>query len=592
MRDRRWDTDVCVVGGGMSGLCAALAAARRGARVVLAHDRPVFGGNASSEIRVGIIGADRCGAVPHARETGLIEEIRLRNLASNPGMDWCLWDLLLYEMAREEPNLTALMNASCLDATLEAGRIAAVTAWQLTTETRHAVHAPVFIDASGDGILAALSGADTRIGREARAEYDEPAAPAVADARTMGMTCYFCARREQTPSAFTPPPWAHVYETDDRLPYGAPGHDARHVVERGGRRFRLGHWWIELGGEADGIHDTEELKHELLRIVLGVWDHIKNRGDHDAGNFRLEWLQFLPGKRESRRILGDYVLNQRDCEKAPVFPDTVAYGGWPMDDHDPRGFYKTAAPTIFHPCASPYGIPYRCLYSRNVPNLMMAGRNISATHMALSSTRVMATCATLGQAAGTAAAMAVARGIAPREVGRSHLRDLQQTLMLEDCHLPGFALEVPPVTRRFALSSSHGDPSVLWNGTDRQVGDRRNCLDLPAGGWVALEAPEPCAVKCLDVVCDSDLSTQIVTMDYAEEYPAGHRALPAGLVSSFRVSVRAGERWEPLATVSKNARRQLRIPIGRSVTGLRLDGFETVGGAAAASVRLFRMSLQ
>lgn len=224
MKKRTLETDVCVVGGGMAGICAAISAARHGARVALVHDWPVYGGNASSEIRVGIIGADRCGGLANLRETGLIEEIRLRNLAANPGMDWRLWDLLLYGMVNEEPAIHALMNTTCLSATVRAKRIASIRAWQMTSETFYDIEAGIFIDCSGDGILAALSGADYRVGREARSEFNEPAASETADRKTMGMTCLFYARREDTPSTFQPPPWAYSYPDDYSLPYEAPGH--------------------------------------------------------------------------------------------------------------------------------------------------------------------------------------------------------------------------------------------------------------------------------------------------------------------------------------------------------------------------------
>ncbi|MBU4199244.1 MAG: FAD-dependent oxidoreductase [Verrucomicrobia bacterium] len=590
MKTKSVNADVCVVGGGMAGICAAISAARHGAKVVLIHDRPVYGGNASSEIRVGIIGADRCGALANLRETGLIEEIRLRNLDANPGMDWCLWDLLLYSLVNEEPAIHALMNATCLLATVREKRIVSVRAWQMTSETFYDIDARIFIDCSGDGILAECSGADYRVGREARSEFNEPAAPETADRKTMGMTCLFYARREDRPSAFQPPLWAYSYPDDYRLPYGAPGH--KDSVSRGGRQYRVGYWWIEMGGEADAIHDTESLKHELLKIVLGVWDHIKNHGQHEADNFRLEWIQFLPGKREGRRIMGDYILTQNDCAGAAHFADTVAYGGWPMDDHNPKGFYQTHDTTIFHPCASPYEIPYRCLCSRAIENLMMAGRNVSVTHMALSSARVMATCAVVGQAVGTAAALAVARNLAPREIGRSHGDELQQTLMADDCYLPGVVWRMPLVNGAFAVSASHGDPAVLWNGVDRPVGDTANCLELPKSGWIALESREPTWVDTLDIVFDSDLSTQIITMDYHGEYAGGHKSLPATLVSAFRLSIRSVRDWEPFTVVQGNWRRLCRIELKRAVTGIRLDQFKTVGGNSSPMVRVFRVNVR
>ncbi|MCX5758632.1 MAG: FAD-dependent oxidoreductase [Candidatus Hydrogenedentes bacterium] len=399
------EVDFCVVGGGMAGMCAALAAARHGAKVVLVQDRPVLGGNASSECRMHICGADR-HKLPHLRETGILEELRLENANRNPNSNHSVWDLILYEKVRFAPNITLLLNCSCLDAVMDGSRIECVRGWQLTTQTYHTIRAKIFADCSGDAVLAPLTGAEFRVGHEARAEYGESIAPETADRRTMGMTCLFQAREHGTPQPYEPPEWIYRFDRDEDLPYGAKGH----------KWFQMGYWWVELGGEDDSIANTESLRDELLKTALGVWDHIKNRGDHGAENWALEWIQFLPGKRESRRYVGGHVLTQSDIEAEGRFDDVVAYGGWTMDDHHPAGFraVKIGAPaTIFHPAPSPYGIPYRCLYSRNVTNLMFAGRCVSVSHVALSSTRVMGTGCSMGQAVGTAAALALAKGLLP-----------------------------------------------------------------------------------------------------------------------------------------------------------------------------------
>ena len=309
------EVDLCVVGGGMAGLCAALAAARHGASVVLMHERPVLGGNASSECRVHVCGADRHGALPYLRETGILEELRLENLRRNPHQSYSVWDLVLYEAARHQPHLTLMLNCTCLEAEMAGNRISAVTGWQLTTETYQQVRAQIYADCSGDAILAPLTGARFRVGREARREYGEPAAPETADERTMGMSILFQARCYDAPQPFTAPAWAYTFPDDSDLPYGAGGH----------RWWEMGYWWVELGGEYDSIRDTETLRDELLRISLGVWDHIKNHGDHGADHWSLEWLQFLPGKRESRRYLGDHVLTQLDLEAEGKFADVVDF---------------------------------------------------------------------------------------------------------------------------------------------------------------------------------------------------------------------------------------------------------------------------
>ena len=373
--------DFCVVGGGLAGLCAAVAAARHGARVALMQERPMLGGNASSEVRMWVCGAHG----RDNRETGLVEELMLENLYRNPDYNYSVWDGILYELAAYQQNLTLLLNCTCNDCAMEGSRIVSVTGWQMTTQSYHTVHAALFADCSGDSVLAPLTGAQTRWGRESCEEFGEDIAPAAADRRTMGMSCMIQARQETHPSTFIPPKWAHKYTRAD-LPYRLP--DMDNPMEN--------FWYLELGGEYDAIADTEWLRDELLRMAYGIWDFVKNDPElkEKNANWRLDWVGILPGKRESRRYVGDHILTQHDVRAGGRFDDLVAYGGWSMDDHHPGGFRSPEQPTIFHPAPSPYGIPYRCLYAADIDNLFCAGRNISVTHTAMSSTRVMATCAT------------------------------------------------------------------------------------------------------------------------------------------------------------------------------------------------------
>ncbi len=405
MKNIYHNVDFCVIGGGLAGLCAAIAAARKGLSVALMHDRPVLGGNASGEIRMWISGANTW--VTGNRETGIIEEIHIENMYRNPTGNWQIWDSILYEKARYQENLTLLLNCSCNDVLMTGDVITAVTGWQLTTETTHIVNAGYFADCSGDSILAHLAGAEYRIGHESKAEFNEDIAPDIEDKNTMGMSCLIQAREMHFPQKFIPPTWAINFPDDLSLKNRC--HDFENPE---GNNF----WWIELGGLNDSIHDTEELRDELLKIAFGIWDHIKNNGDHGADNWVLEWIGFLPGKRESRRCVGDMIMNQHHIREGGNFEDVVAFGGRSMDDHNPAGFWHSGEIATFHPVTSIFGIPYRSLYSKNINNLWFAGRNISMTHVAMSAARVMATCATIGQAVGTAAAIAVKQGLSPRGV--------------------------------------------------------------------------------------------------------------------------------------------------------------------------------
>ncbi|MBO7620007.1 MAG: FAD-dependent oxidoreductase, partial [Victivallales bacterium] len=350
METIRHQAEFCVVGGGLAGMAAAVAAARHGAKTVLIQDRPVLGGNASSECRMWISGARN-----DVHETGYVEELKLENNYRNPQLSWSIWDSITYESVRFQPNLEVILNCSVNDLTMDGMRITSVKGWQLTTQTWHVVEADLFADCSGDSILAPLSGADFRIGREARNEFGEDFGPDEDDLKTMGMSCLIQARETDSPKKFIPPAWANKYLTDDDMPDRGHGY-------RGLSNF----WWIELGGEDDSIRDTEIIRDRLLAVAFGVWDHIKNHGDHKADNWILDWVGFLPGKRESRRYLGDHILTQQEIKAEGRFDDMVAYGGWPMDDHDPAGMNGTGRPHTNYPAPSPYGIPYRSLYSRNV----------------------------------------------------------------------------------------------------------------------------------------------------------------------------------------------------------------------------------
>ena len=571
------DVDFCVVGGGMAGLIAALAAARHGARVALMHDRPVLGGNASSECRMHISGADRSGQIPDMRETGLLEEIRLEDLTRNPLFNYSIWDLVLYEKARFQPNLTLLLNCSCLDAETDGARITSVTGWQLTTYTRHTVRAKIFADCSGDGVLAPLTGAAFRVGREGRDEYGESIAPETADDRTMGMTCLFQARWHEEPKPFEAPPWARRFETEDELPYGGRQLDW----------LRMGYWWIELGGEHDSIHDTETLRDELLKVTLGVWDFIKNRSRFRrlAENWAIEWLQFLPAKRESRRYVGARTLTQNDIEAEGRFDDIVAYGGWSMDDHHPAGFdaVKLDAPaTIFHPAPSPYGIPYGCLYARDVENLMFAGRCMSCSHAAMSSTRVMGTLSAVGQSVGVAAAIAVREGLDPAGVA-SRIPELQQTLLRDDCYLPWTPLEFGPLTANAELRASQGDPEPLRDGVNRPVGDELHAWVCRPGDHAEYVFDAPRDVEQATLVLDSSLDKNI-TMSL--HYTGMLHSTPETLPRPFRIEGLVGDRWETVERVEGNTQRLVRVPLRRRLGGVRFV-LEATWGAAESRTFAF-----
>jgi hypothetical protein len=340
---------------------------------------------------------------------------------------------------------------------------------------------------------------------------------------------------------------------------------------------------MELGGEQHSIHDTETLRDELLKIAYGVWDHVKNRCAHkdQAANWALDWVGFLPAKRESRRYIGAHVLTQNDIEAEGRFDDIVAYGGWSMDDHHPAGFNAVklgAKATIFHPAPSPYGIPYRSLYSATVRNLMFAGRNISCTHAAMSSTRVMGTCSAIGQAVGTAAALACRNGIEPAGV-QAQITTLQQALLRDDAYLPWLPQQFGPLTTRSTLTASRGNPEPLRDGTNRPVGTDTHAWPCGVGDHVSYLFGKAEPVSEVTIIVDSAMD-RVNAMCFEVEKDR-LTSPPAVMPRTFRLEGLINGEWREVARVTGNIHRQVRLPIHALLGGVRFVLEETWGAPAS-----------
>ena len=562
--------DFCVIGGGMAGICAAVSAARHGARVVLMQDRPVLGGNASSECRMCIRGAASSDFA--FRESGIIQEIELENIYRNPTMNYSIWDSVLYEVLIKEPNVTLLLNCSCLGAEMDGNKIRSVTGWQLSSYTYHTVYADIFADCSGDSILADLSGAPYRVGREGKAEFDEYGAPDEPDRYTMGSSCLIEARETDHKCEFIPPEWAYVYPDDESM--YLKNHDVAKTM--------VNFWWIELGGEQDTIKDAQKINEELIKTAYGVWDHIKNRGDHGMENWELEWIGFLPGKRESRRYTGAYTLTQRDLEEGHLFRDAVAYGGWTMDNHSPKGFQYSGYSSVHIKTKAPYQIPFRSLYSQAVPNLMFAGRNISATHMAMSSTRVMATCAVMGQAVGTGAALAAEKRCLPHEVTEKHIDELQRMLLLDGCYIPGVQR---PIRRDLYPLLTHTQIEILTNGHERPQGGDANTVSFAEGSTLTVEMQSP--AKHLRLALDPDFSRESISDDKRSRIFAMRTHLrlsdkplnmPAPLLRSARLAFFGKGRELGEISLSQNRAPRLFFEIPEGCERIEIQNIRSWGG--------------
>ena len=554
-------TDLCVVGGGIAGVCTAVSAARNGIKVILMQDRPVLGGNASSEIRMWMGGAKG----KDTRETGIIEEMMLENYYINKSLSFNVWDDVIYGIVRSEKNITLLLNCSCLDAMCDGNRIISVKGWQMTSETFHTVKAKYFADCSGDSILAPLTGAEYMLGRESKSDFGETIPPNEADKRTMGMSILLQPRETDHKCEFIPPDWAYVYEDDAAL------HERPHHIG-----IDTNFWWIELGGMQDSIHDTDALHDELLKIAYGVWDHVKNKGDHGADNWELDWIGALPGKRESRRYVGEYVVTQNDVEAGGKFEDAVAYAGWSMDDHFPEGFYYAGGhPTIYHPAPSPWCLPLRALYSKKTDNLVFAGRNISVTHAALSSCRVMSTCGTLGQAIGTAVALAVK---ADKHIRDINIKEIQQTLLYDDSYIPGVKREVSALTQKAKTNSRF---EVLKNGYDRPVGNIDNSVLISMGENIEYVFDNYEDVTEIRIIFDSDLNRPRYNMPCMFRLHEEYYKVPKTLVKSFRITAHTENGDIVVFETSKNRQRMNKISVNLKVDKITLTVLDTWGNEKA-----------
>jgi hypothetical protein len=462
------DTHLVVVGGGLAGTCAAISAAREGLKVVLVQDRPVLGGNASSEVRLWALGATSHMGNNNrwSREGGVTNEIMEENLYRNRQGNAMIFDTILLEKCVLEPNLTLLLNTAAFEVEKsDADTISAVHAFCSQNSTRYLLKAPLFCDASGDGILGFMAGAAFRMGAEAKEEFDEAFAPDAAYGQLLGHSMYFYSKDVGTPVKFVPPSWA----LDDitKIP-----RYRQFNTNMQGCNF----WWLEYGGRLDTVHQTEDIKWELWRVIYGVWNYFKNSGKFpEAETMNLEWVGTIPGKRESRRFEGDYMIRQQDVVGQTAFDDVLVHGGWAVDLHPADGIYSEKSGCTQWHSKGVYGIPYRCHYSKNINNLFLAGRIISATHVAFGSTRVMATCAAGGQAVGTAAAICHERGLAPRALSSGDgLAELHRRLDRSGQFLPGREII---------------DPSDLATSATVTATSQLKLSEIPANDdWLKLES--------------------------------------------------------------------------------------------------------
>jgi hypothetical protein len=386
-------------------------------------------------------------------------------------------------LAASESNLTLFQNQVVIGVDMaDALTIAAVKTIGTLDNFTAVYKGRLFIDCSGDGWVGYYAGAEYRRGREARDEFNERLAPEKADDIMMSGVLFreaFIYRAVDTghPVTFEPPPWAYKWSSDD--------HIYRHVGD-----ISYGSWWFEHRGTINELENKEEARDDLLRITYGYWDYIKNTWSkrERAKNYALAVVATTLAKRETRRLIGDYILTQNDVQNDTFFEDRIASGGWYLDVHHPEGMFSgKEGPYQFNEHVALYQIPFRCLYSKNISNLLFAGRDMSVTHVALGTVRIQRTLACLGQAAGTAAARAVRLKLSPRTYAQQHMPALQQTLLKDDLFIPHVRNEDPLDLARFAqVRAASVDACQTFKKTDCQNAgymplDRPRAMVIPVG---------------------------------------------------------------------------------------------------------------
>ncbi len=556
--------DVVVVGGGVAGCNAAIAAARGDAKVALIQNRPMLGGNNSAEMGVPVSGGSSSG---RGRETGLNEEVG-RVHAFNYLSKWASGaDLVI----ADEANITVFLNSHVFEAqTDENKRITSVTAFNMIDGHRTRYSGDIFIDCTGDGWLGYYAGAKFMLGRESKEIFGESNAKDISDTITMSGSLMqnsilgYQAIDMGKPIPFDAPEWAYDLRNN------AEGYYKRPKFENG---YRAGNWWTENHGRNDDLWDPEFARDDLIRVSISYFNWIKNHSNlaDKAANYQLKFIPITNAKRETRRLIGDHILIEQDALQRKVFPDRVGYFVWKLDVHHPLGIFSKGSPYDFETNFEPASMPYRILYSKDTPNMFMAGRNVSVSHVALGTARVQGTTGMMGQVVGTAAAMCIKHKTTPRGIYQSHIPELQQQLLKDDMtilHLRNEDINDLALSASVKASSSKSTadgPYNVINGLTRPLDDDMKMWigkvpnnmwisdpseKLPQ--WIMLELHKQKTVNSVYLTFDTNLKTKrYATWQFKQE-----ERMPPECVRDYKVQVKTDAGWKTIADVKNNYQRR------------------------------------
>ncbi len=566
--------DFIVVGAGVAGCNAAIAAARGGAKVALIQDRPMVGGNNSAEMGVPVSGGSSFGK---GRETGLNEEIG-RIHSFNYLSKWAsAADLVI----AAETNITLFLNSHVFEAEVDENRrIRAVKAFNMIDGHHTRYTADLFADCTGDGWLGYYAGAQCMLGRESREMFGESNAKDIADTITMSGSLMqnsilgYQAIDMDEPTPFDAPEWMYDLCANEK------GYLKRPRFENG---VRAGNWWTENHGRNDDLWDPEWARDDLLRVSLSYYNWIKNHSPlaEKAANYRLKFIPITNAKRETRRLVGDHVYVEKDAVNRVVFPDRVGYFVWKLDVHHPLGIFSGGSPYDFETIIKPACIPFRILYSKDVPNMLMAGRHVSVTHVTIGTARVQGTTGMMGQIVGTAAALCQKYKTTPRGLYNSRMPEFQQQLLKDDLTILHLRNEDPKDLALMANVSASSSKTPqdnafrVINGLTRPIDDDMEMwLDkVPQNMWISdPEQSMPQWVE-LDFGREVEINSVYLTFDTnlkAKRYCTWEfkpeERMPPECVRDYEVQVQTESGWKTLAAVKNNYQRRRihRFPVART----------------------------
>ncbi len=581
--------DVVVVGAGVAGCNAAISAARHGAKVALVQDRPMIGGGNSAELGVPVSGGSSSG---RGREPGLNEEIG-RVHAFNYLPKWSGGAEIVIE---NEPNITVFLNSHVFEAEKDSNNeITSVTSFDMLDGHLKKFSGKMFVDSTGDGWLAHHAGAQMMWGREAKETYGESNGKPIADTITMSGSLFqnsvlgYRGVNVGKPTEFPAQDW--FYDLRDI----GSAYPSRPNFQN---TYRGGGWWTENHGRNDDFNDPEWARDDLMLVSLSYYNWVKKYSPlkEQARNFDLGFIPITNCKRETKRIVGDHILIEQDVVNRTVFPDRVGYFVWKLDVHHPLGIFSKGSPYDYETNFEPASMPFRILYSKDIPNMFMAGRNVSVTHATLGTARVQGTTGMMGQIVGTAAAMCVDKDTTPRGLYQNHIPELQQKLMKDDVTILHMKNTDPNDVARTAKATASsfiktGVPEFVNNGRTRPLDDNMRMWKgkVPENMWISNPNEAMPQWIALDLKGEKTVNSVYLTFDtnlmikrYTSPQMTLQDRMPPETVRDYQIQVKSGNEWKTVVDVKDNYQRRRihRFPAEKT-SAIRVNVTATNGDKSA-----------